>query len=139
MNAIDTNVFVYALDSDEPVKRARAHELLERLMQRPAETVLLWQVAGELLSCLRKWESAGRVTTERVESTFRDVFAMFSLRLPSASCFATSFDLRSRYSLSHWDSMVVAGCKEAGIDMLFTEDFSDGADYDGVKIVNPFA
>ena len=41
MNAVDTNVLVYALDSDEPLKQARAHQLLDRLVQRPAETVLL--------------------------------------------------------------------------------------------------
>jgi predicted nucleic acid-binding protein len=139
MNAIDTNVFVYAFDLDEPVKRAKAHELLDRLTLRPVETALLWQVAGELLNCLRKWESAGRMSAEDVEANFRDVVAMFAFRVPSAATFAISFDLRSRYSLSHWDSMLVAGCKEAGIDLLFTEDLAAGTDYDGVRIVNPFA
>ena len=28
MNAVDTNVFVYALDADEPVKQAKAQDLL---------------------------------------------------------------------------------------------------------------
>lgn len=138
MNALDTNVFVYAFDADEPPKRAKAHELLDRLIRRPLETVLLWQVAGELLGCLRKWESAKRMTTEDVEANFQDVFAMFTLREPSASLFAASFALRSRYSLSHWDSMLLAGCLDAGVDTLFTEDLHAGTDYDGVKIVNPF-
>jgi len=31
MNAVDTNVFIYALDDDEPVKQAKAHELLQQL------------------------------------------------------------------------------------------------------------
>ena len=139
MNAVDTNVFVYAFDSDEPVKRAKAHELLDRLTQQPAETVLLWQAASEFLNCLRKWESAGRMSSEDVEANFRDVVAMFTLRLPSAASFEISFDLRSRYSLSHWDSMLVAGCKEAVVDLLFTEDLDSGTNYDGVRIVNPFA
>ncbi len=54
MNAVDTNVFVYAFDADEAVKRPRAMELLEGLAQRSEETFLLWQVAGEFLNCLRK-------------------------------------------------------------------------------------
>jgi predicted nucleic acid-binding protein len=74
-----------------------------------------------------------------VEANFRDVIAMFPLQLPTAACFALSFALRSRYSLSHWDSMLLAACKEAEVDVLFTEDLSAGADYDGVRIVNPFA
>jgi predicted nucleic acid-binding protein len=52
--------------------------------------------------------------------------------------FAVSFDLSSRYSLSHWDSLLVAGCKQAGIDVLYTEDLDSGTDYDGVRIINPF-
>ncbi len=54
MNAVDTNVLVYALDDNEPAKQAKARNLLDRLVQPPIETLLLWQVAGELLTCLRK-------------------------------------------------------------------------------------
>lgn len=139
MNAVDTNVFIYAFDADEAVKRPKAEELLEGLAHQSGETILLWQVAGEFLNCLRKWESAGRMSTADVEANFRDTVALFPLRLPTSACFATSFALRSRYSLSHWDSMLLAACKEVGVDVLFTEDLSAGADYDGVKVVNPFA
>ena len=137
MNAVDTNVFVYAFDVDEPLKQVKAQELLGRLAAQPGEIVLLWQVAGELLSCLRKWESAGKMSADDVETNFRDVLAMFVLRVPSASCFATAFALHVRYSLSHWDNLFLAACKEAGVDLLFTEDLDVGADYDGVKVVNP--
>jgi len=138
MNAIDTNVLVYAFDADEPVKQAKAHRLLDKVAPRRGETELLWQVAGEFLSCLRKWQAEGRMSAEDVEASFHDIIASFPLRLPVASLFAVSFDLRSRYSLSHWDSLLVAGCKEAGIDLLYTEDLDPGTDYDGVRVVNPF-
>jgi predicted nucleic acid-binding protein len=139
MNAVDTNVFVYAFDADEPVKQAKAQLLLDRLTRQREETELLWQVAGEFLNCLRKWESAGRMSAEDVETDFRDFISLFPLRLPVVSLFAVSFDLRSRFSLSHWDSLLVAACKEAGIDTLFTEDLDAGTDYDGLRVVNPFA
>jgi predicted nucleic acid-binding protein len=58
MNAVDTNVFVYALDADEPVKQAKALDLFQRLTPAGGSTILLWQVAAELLSNLRKRESA---------------------------------------------------------------------------------
>ena len=47
MNAVDTNVFVYFVDRDQPSKRAKAVELLDRLVKEDVETVLLWQVAAE--------------------------------------------------------------------------------------------
>ena len=139
MNAIDTNVFVYAFDADESVKLGQAHELLDRLVQQPSQSVLLWQVCGELLSCLRKWESAGRISSADVEANFRDVFSMFPLCLPDPGVFTISFDLKSRFSLSHWDSMLLSACKKAGVDTLYTEDLDAGTNYDGITIVNPFA
>ena len=138
MNAVDTNVFVYALDADEPLKQGKAQQLLDRLVPRRGETELLWQVAREFLSCLRKWHAAGRMSAGDVESNFRDVLASFPLRLPAASMFTASFNLCSRYSLSHWDSLLIAACKEAGINLLYSEDLDSGTDYDGVRIVNPF-
>jgi len=36
-------------------------------------------------------------------------------------------------------SLLVAACQEAGVARLYSEDMQDGADYDGVKVVNPFA
>lgn len=139
MNAVDTNVFVYALDSDELAKQARANELLERLAQQPTDTLLLWQVAGEFLNRLRRWESAGRITAADVQLNFHDVLATFPLHVPDVRVFQISFDLRSRFSLSHWDSMLLAACKVARVDLLYSEDMDAATDYDGLTIVNPFA
>jgi predicted nucleic acid-binding protein len=138
MNAIDTNVFVYALDSDEPIKQAKAQELFQRLTLASGSTVLPWQVAGELLNNLRKRESDGRISSGDVESRFRKFLAMFPLVMPTAQVISTYFDLRSRFSISLWDSMLLAACKEAGVTTLFSEDMDSGTDYDGLTIINPF-
>lgn len=52
--------------------------------------------------------------------------------------FVYFFDLHSRYSLSHWDSMLVAACIEARVDTLHSEDLDEGTRYDSLEIVNPF-
>jgi predicted nucleic acid-binding protein len=139
MNAVDTNVFVYALDADEPVKQARAIELIDRLMAQPTDTITVWQVANEFLNQLRKWESKGHLTPAAVETAFRRFRTLFPLRIPSESLFQISFDLRSKFNLSHWDSMILAACKEARVTTLYSEDMESGTDYDGLTIVNPFA
>lgn len=139
MNAVDTNVYVYALDADEPAKQAKAMELFERLLLQPADTVLVWQVAGEFLRQLRKWESQGRLASAATEAAFHRFRAMFPIRTPTEAIFQISFDLHARFSLSHWDCMLLAACKEAGVTTLFSEDMDSGTDYDGLSIVNPFA
>jgi predicted nucleic acid-binding protein len=57
--------------------------------------------------------------------------------VPSEHIFELSFDSRSRFSLSHWDSMLLAACKEARVTTLYSEDMAAGTNYDGVTIVNP--
>jgi predicted nucleic acid-binding protein len=139
MNAVDTNVSVYALDADEAVKQAKALDLFQQLSTASGSTILPWQVAAELLSNLRKRESAGRIPGCDVESRFRKFLAMFPLAIPSAQIFSNYFHLRSRFSLSHWDCILLAACKEAGVTTLYSEDLDSGTDYDGLAVVNPFA
>lgn len=139
MNALDTNVLVYFLDDSEPTKQKKAQELHTQLCRPPLNTVLLLQVAGELLNRLRKWQAVKRVSSADVESHVRDLLAAFPLVAPSEQLFAHYFHLYTRFSLSHWDAMLLAACKEAGVTTLYSEDLQAGIDYDGVVVVNPFA
>jgi predicted nucleic acid-binding protein len=139
MNAVDTNVYVYALDTDESLKQAKALALFHRLALQSHDSILLWQVAGELLNQLRRWESKGKLLAEGVEAAFNRLRSLFPLRLPTERILQISFDLRSRYTLSHWDSMLLAACIESGVTTLYSEDMAAGMNYDGVTIVNPFA
>ncbi len=139
MNAIDTNVLAYLFDPDAPEKQSRAQELLDGLVLKPQESVWLWQVAVEFLACLRKAARKDVVAPERVPVEFRDLLRLFALKLPTAQVLERGFALHERYSLSHWDSLLVAACQEAGVTSLYSEDMQHGADYDGVSLVNPFA
>lgn len=42
-----------------------------------------------------------------------------------------------RFSLSHWDSMIIAACLEANVQTLYTEDLGYSS-IDELGIVNPF-
>lgn len=138
MIAVDTNVFIYALDADDPAKQTKAQDLLQRLMQTASSVVLPWQVACEMLGNLRKREAAGRISSTMVEAHFANIFAMFPLAIPSAAVLQKYFDLFSRFSLSHWDAMLLAACKEAGVTALYSEDMDATTDYDGLRVINPF-
>ncbi len=139
MNAVDTNVLVYFVDVDEPVKRAEAVEVLDRLVNEAVETVLLWQVAAEFLSCLRRWENQGWISRQEVVENLARVRSMVRCVLPTERIFDKSLDLSSRYSLSHWDSMLLAACIDANVSTLYSEDLGDGTTYDSVTVINPFA
>jgi len=63
---------------------------------------------------------------------------MFPLVIPAAHTLEGYFELHSRFSLSHWDAMLLAACKEAGVNTLYSEELDAGTNYDGLAVVNPF-
>ena len=138
MIAIDTNVLVYSMDADEPSKQERALGLLDRLIREGKKPVLLWQVACELLSQLRNWEKRGKLDPGSVEAIFGRFTGVFQVVKPGDSVFGLSFRLREEYSLSHWDSLILAACLDSNIREIYSEDFSSGASYRGVRVINPF-
>jgi predicted nucleic acid-binding protein len=117
MNAVDTNVLVYALDVTEPVKSAQARALLQQL--KGPSLIVPWQVAVEALSCLRRWESAGRISRFNVESYLQTYLLLLPIAMPSVGILAMSLQLSSQYSLSHYDSLLIAACNEAGVTTLY--------------------
>ena len=138
MNAVDTNVLLYAIDDDEPAKQRQARDFLRQL-GRTDEPLLMWQVLGEFLAVLRRWEHQRGYDPRRTHRYYQLVTSRMRIEYPTLAVAERSFEFRDRYSLSHWDSMLLAACAIAGVDTLYTEDMDDGMTYGTVKVVNPFS
>jgi predicted nucleic acid-binding protein len=137
MIAVDTNILVYRFDDDEPHKRAIAKRLI-RDLHSAGDTVLLWQVLGELLRQLHYWRHRGLLDATGVMRLSSAVRQMFPLILPVEAAVDRAMNYAVAHTLSHWDSMLVAACAEAGIDTLYTEDMGAPRQIDVVRLVNPF-
>jgi predicted nucleic acid-binding protein len=137
MNAIDTNIFVYSLDRHDAVRRATARQLI-RGLRRQGNGVLLWQVLAEFVNVLRSWERQGKLTRNDVHRYRQRVALIFTVAMPTQGVIDTASRLFDTYSLSHWDSMLVAACIEAGVDTLYTEDMGAPRQIETVRLVNPF-
>ena len=137
MNAVDTNIWLYAVDHLEPDKSAKAQDLIAQLAAS-GETVSPWQVASEFVNGLRRWERKRGITTAKVDEWTEWMIEAFPIVTPQHTTVLTALDLSRRYCLSHWDSMLLAACLEAGVTTLYSEDLSHGQRYDTVLVVNPF-
>lgn len=129
---LDTNVLAYLFDDRAPTKQAQA----EKILRSGQDLVLSTQVMLELFSVLtRKFDpplsaSEGRkvlASLQRLEVVFADA----ELVLQAANTCA-------RHQLSIWDAMVLEAARFGGCSELWSEDFADGAEIRGVRIVNPF-
>lgn len=132
MNAVDTNILIYVNDPRDAVKQGTAVSLVSALI----DGVLLWQVACEYLAASRKLEPLGYDRSQAYQY-MRDLQQVWHTALPTWNVIARAENLSNRFSLSHWDSMIVAACLEANVQTLYTEDFGYSS-IDGLEIVNPF-
>ncbi|NJK64410.1 MAG: PIN domain-containing protein [Synechococcaceae cyanobacterium SM2_3_1] len=132
MNAVDTNILIYVNDPRDPVKQSIAISLVSAL----TEGVLLWQVACEYLAASRKLESLGYNRAQAYQY-IRDLQQVWYTAIPTWGVIDRPEDLMSRFSLSHWDSMIIASCLEVNVQTFYTEDLGYSS-IDGLGIVNPF-
>ena len=132
MNAVDTNILIYVNDPRDPVKQEIAISLISAL----TEGILLWQLACKYLAASRKLESLGYNRAQAYHYV-RDLQQVWCTALPTWRVIDRAEDLMSRFSLSHWDSMIIAACLDVNVQTLYTEDIGY-SNIDGLAIVNPF-
>ena len=131
---VDTNVWVYAVDTGEPTKRARAVEVLG-----PAEDkdyVISAQVLGEFYTTvtgkLRNAVSGGEA----------DAYIERMKQLPvvpiDATLVGTAIAGSRAWGVSYWDALIVAAAQAGGCSVIISEDLTDGAMYGSVRVMNPF-
>jgi predicted nucleic acid-binding protein len=132
---VDSNVFVYRLDTSEPEKAPVADRWVAAIWERRSGRVSS-QVLSEVYVNLTSKLSPG---LEREEAG-RYVSALFAWRPVSvdARLVRSAFSIQDRYGLSWWDALIVAAARRAACPYLLSEDLQAGQDFDGTQVVNPF-
>jgi predicted nucleic acid-binding protein len=63
----------------------------------------------------------------------------FTVAPVSSATIDSAVEIKSKYRLSIWDSLIVASALGAGCETLYTEDLQDGQIFERtLKSVNPF-
>lgn len=133
MNAVDTNVLIYAHDPRDPVKQLAAESLILGL----SDGALLWQVAAEYLSVSQKLAPFGYSRAQAWQD-IRDLQKVWTTILPSWTILDRAEQLLAKYSLSYWDSMMLAAALEGGVTKIYSEDLATYPKINGLFCFNPF-
>lgn len=131
---IDTNVFLYAISdrAEEQAKADRARDLL--LTERWAWSV---QVAGEFFVAATSPKRQFQLPPEQA-AEFVKTWLNFPTAAISSSTILRALEIQQQFRLSYWDAAIIAAASELKTHTLYTEDLSDGQDYGGVVVMNPF-
>jgi len=130
---LDSNVLVYAL-SDAPSERKKRNTAATLLAEQDFGTsyqVLMetWVVATRKMA---------RPIPEQKVAVFLDRVLAFPCVAGATDLYRQAFRLSRRYEIHPYDAAIVAAAQELGAHTLYSEDLSDGQEYDGMKVVNPF-
>lgn len=136
MNAIDTNVLAYSVDTDAGDKRLQALAILAEL--DPERTLIPWQVICELGSVLNKLIRRGRMPDDPA-TLVSALTSRYRLAMPSRGLVIEGLRLQMTHQLSYWDALLLAACAEAGVTRLYSEDIQSRPEIEGITLVNPFA
>jgi predicted nucleic acid-binding protein len=131
---VDTNVLIYAASNavtDQP-RRDLALDLLDR-----SDLVFSAQVLAEFYS----------VATSKTKLNMPPDEALLLLEsLAGVPTYPITRDLvieaanvSRRFKISYWDAAILTAARLMGCGVVYSEDLNDGQDYDGVRVVNPFA
>ena len=132
---VDTNVLVYARDTADRPKHARAAAWMESLW-RSGEGRVSFQVLHEFyVTTTRKLSPGLKPHDARADA--EDLLAWQPVPVDGAAL-RLAWSIEDRYGLSFWDAMVAAAAHVAACDVLLTEDLQHGMDLDGLRVVDPF-
>ena len=129
---IDTNIWLYAfIEGDDSVKSAAARMLIQE-----TDPVISTQVINEVFVNLLRWANFSEEQVYRLIESFYEKYPVIEL---SKSGLLTASQLRQRYSLSFWDSTIVASALRAGVSVLYSEDMQHGVTIEErLDVRNPF-
>lgn len=130
----DTNILIYAVDTNETSKYDLAANLVERHLVRENGAISV-QVLREFYSVSRNIKNP---LSEARAQEMVDFFSTFRTLSEDAGMVLGAIRRHKEMSLSFWDALIVEAALKSGADRLFTEDLQHGQVIEGMRVENPF-
>ena len=134
MRFVDTNVLLYAISRD-PRERKKAQCASRLLSHR--DVGLSVQVLQEFYVQATRETRADRLTHEQAAALIES-FRRFPVQETTVGVMLAAMSTRQRFGISYWDAAILEAARALGCEIVLSEDLSDGQDYAGVRVENPF-
>jgi predicted nucleic acid-binding protein len=127
----DTNILIYAYSTTEPFKADVANRVLFE-----QHSFVSTQVINEFINtCYRKQ----RLPDHQVAQAVSEIIQCFQVVSFSVATQIKALNIKERYRLQYYDSLIIATALENDCNVLYSEDMQHGLVIDQrLRIVNPF-
>ena len=131
---LDTNIVLYAVSAAPEEARKRG---IARVVLAERDNAISVQVLQEFYVQSTRPSRPGALT-HREAVRFMETLRRFPVAPVTVDVLDAALDLRSRFSLSYWDSAILAAARIMDCDHVYSEDMSSTQDYNGIRVINPF-
>jgi predicted nucleic acid-binding protein len=131
---IDTSVLLYAISRD-PAEQDKAKRANDILADR--DLTLSVQVLQEFYLQATRASRPDPITHQQAVRLIGS-FRRFPVQDVTSAILMAALDTCQRFQLSYWDSAIIEASRALGCTEVLSEDLSDGQDYAGIRITNPF-
>ena len=131
---VDTNVLIYAHDSDAKAKHAAAKSVLRELWSE-RNGVLSPQVLQEFYVNVTK--KIPHPLSKESARLVVNTYAIWCIETTSVEI-SNAFHIEDESGIGFWDALMVASALKSGASRILSEDMSAGQTIAGVRIENPF-
>ena len=134
MRFVDTNVLLYAISTDpqERAKAERANEILEG-----RDVALSAQVLQEFYVQATRATRPDALPHEHA-ATLVESFLRFPVQAITTAALTAALATREQFGISYWDAAILEAGRTLGCEVVLSEDLTDGKDYGGIAVENPF-
>ena len=130
---IDTNIWLYAFMEQDSQKSSIAKEIINENIE---QICLSTQVLNEICINLLKKANYSEEEIKSLIKNLGDVYEIYPIKV--ADCLKAS-EIRDKFYISYWDSLVIASALNNGCSILYSEDMQHNQIIeDQLKIINPF-
>jgi len=133
---LDTNVLVYAYDTDSPAKQDVARTLLREALQS-GNAVVSAQVLGEFFVTVTR-RIPDPLTVDAAQEAVAALQGLPVVALDGPMV-GRAIDTLRQYQISYWDALILAAAERAECEAVLSEDLSADQSYHGLRVDNPFA
>ena len=133
---LDTNIFVYSIDSQNRLKREKANSLIEKALSEGLGFIS-YQVVQEFLSvAFRRFGEP--LSVRQVELYLDQALLPLCEVFPSPDLYRNALRLKEESGINFYDALIVTSALEGKCKILYSEDFQHKRRFLDLVVQNPF-
>ncbi|AAN50472.1 PIN domain-containing protein [Leptospira interrogans] len=133
---LDTNLFIYNFDTENKTKHEKSKEIVLTALAEN-NYVISYQVIQEFSNVALKKFQIPLKPKDLAIYLKRVMFPLCNVYYTNENIL-NAIEIRNRYKLSFYDSVLIGSAIEANCKTLLSEDLQDGLQIKGLQITNPF-